>query len=109
MVLNILPIMLFAYTYLSLSNYSSELSFWLIVLAGLSSLSVFSPYRLYHLLIVGLKDSRFRLYDETPGNDDRPAIKQRLSGIRAWPTGHFLALVLYLIPLASLVTLAKFN
>ena len=106
LLLNLLPLMLFAYGYLALSHYKTELTFWLIVLAGLSGMAVFAPYRLYHVLIVLTRGSAIALYDEGVGRDDSEEVSRRLRAIRKWPSGHILACVFYLLPFLLLLFLA---
>ena len=106
-VLNVLPLIVFAYGYLELDSYQEPLGIWIIVFAGMASFAVYAPYRIYHVLYVLLKGTVLDLYDETQGRDDSPTIKSRLAAIRPTVFGHFLAIFYYSLPFCMLMYFAS--
>ena len=88
---NAAPFLLFAAGFGMLSGCSdNDIGFWQVFTIALAALSVYSPYRLYHLLIVGLQDSRFALYTELEYDE----ITEKRN-IRKARLGHVFAFVVY--------------
>ena len=102
-ILNVAPILIFAWGYLSLDSFGArQIVFWDIVLIGLCSLSVFSSYRFYHFIIVSLNGTCIDLYDQS---ERISGGLTRLSKIRNSWTGHFAATIVYLLPLILVILL----
>ncbi len=88
---NILPFLIFASGYMVLASHETSALTYLSVLGiAVSSLSVFAPYRIYHWLMVALRDGAFSLYDTA----DYEIVRNSRS-IRESPLGQFLALIIY--------------
>ena len=88
---NIVPFFVFAggYSFLSCSS-GSAVTYWHVFVIAAASLSVYAPYRLYHILMVALNGTCMALYDE---KDYCEIVGNRK--IRESMIGHTLAFVFY--------------
>lgn len=90
-VINIIPFILFAIGYQIFSAIDGALGFGLALLVAMSALSVYSAYRIYHLILTVFHES---LYSE---EEWKEIITTRR--FRGSVSGYFIASVLYGLPL----------
>ena len=89
---NIIPFLLFSAGYSVLDNTSvNSVSFWQVVIIAIASLSVYAPYRLYHLFMVLFNGTMLELY---PVQEYEEIIGKRT--IRESKLGHTLAFIFYI-------------
>ena len=91
-IFNLIPFFLFSIIYKQLSLICSEqLSFLVVIIIGISSLSIFSIYRFWHFLMIYFKDKQY-IYSCYEYED---IVKKR--GIRESGTSHFIATLFYIL------------
>jgi hypothetical protein len=100
LILNVLPLLIFAWGYVSLTNHTTSPPFFHLVLAGLAALVVFAPYRFYHWAIIRLHNKGCKLYS----SDDYNRVRKN-RGIRDSAAGQFIAVVTYSVPFALMIWL----
>ena len=89
---NLLPFFIFAGGYSVLGKVvSSTIFYWHVLFIAVASLSVYGPYRLYHLLMVSLGKTNIGLYSK---EEYKLVIGNRT--IRESIVGHSIAFVIYM-------------
>lgn len=89
--LNVAPFLVFAtgYSVLACSS-GNTITYWKVFCISAASLSVYAPYRLYHVIMIGLKGTCIAIYNEKEYREIVDARK-----IRESEFGHMLALLFY--------------
>jgi hypothetical protein len=99
-IFNILPFIIFAWGIMILNgSVFSSMCIWNVLASAISSLSVFCPYRIYHFI---LAVNPIFLYQKSEWDKIG-----KVRTFRKSKFGHFLAAILYLIPMIILSIIYK--